>query len=62
MKVIMLGSGTSTGVPRIGGEDGTGDWGDCDPEVVSNIMNEHFADCDMVMSNDAGRSMAFTGQ
>ena len=26
MKLIMLGSGTSTGVPRIGN-----DWGDCDP-------------------------------
>lgn len=32
----MLGSGTSTGVPRIGGEDGTGDWGDCDPSEPRN--------------------------
>lgn len=32
----MLGSGTSTGVPRIGGEDGTGDWGDCDPNEPRN--------------------------
>jgi phosphoribosyl 1,2-cyclic phosphate phosphodiesterase len=31
MKVTMLGSGTSSGVPRIGGPDGAGDWGDCDP-------------------------------
>ncbi|MEM1196134.1 MAG: MBL fold metallo-hydrolase [Pseudomonadota bacterium] len=31
MKVILLGSGTSTGVPRIGGDDGSGDWGLCDP-------------------------------
>lgn len=31
MKVILLGSGTSTGVPRIGGDDGAGDWGLCDP-------------------------------
>lgn len=36
MKLIMLGSGTSTGVPRIGGEDGTGDWGDCDPNEPRN--------------------------
>ena len=36
MKVILLGSGTSTGVPRIGGEDGTGDWGDCDPNEPRN--------------------------
>lgn len=32
----MLGSGTSTGVPRLGGCDGTGDWGDCDPEEPRN--------------------------
>lgn len=36
MKVILLGSGTSTGVPRVGGEDGTGDWGDCDPNEPRN--------------------------
>lgn len=32
----MLGSGTSTGVPRVGGEDGLGDWGDCDPSEPRN--------------------------
>lgn len=32
----MLGSGASTGVPRIGGEDGRGDWGDCDPLEPKN--------------------------
>ena len=31
MKMIMLGSGTSTGVPRIGN-----DWGECDPEEPRN--------------------------
>lgn len=31
MRVTMLGSGTSSGVPRLGGADGAGDWGDCDP-------------------------------
>lgn len=32
----MLGSGTSSGVPRIGGLDGTGDWGACDPAEPRN--------------------------
>lgn len=31
MKVVLLGSGTSTGVPRIGN-----DWGDCDPNEPKN--------------------------
>lgn len=31
MKLLMLGSGTSTGVPRIGN-----DWGDCDPNEPRN--------------------------
>ncbi len=31
MKLIVLGSGTSTGVPRIGG-----DWGECDPNEPKN--------------------------
>ncbi|GAA4038353.1 MBL fold metallo-hydrolase [Parerythrobacter jejuensis] len=31
MKVIMLGTGTSTGVPRL-----NGDWGDCDPNEPRN--------------------------
>jgi phosphoribosyl 1,2-cyclic phosphate phosphodiesterase len=31
MKMIMLGSGTSTGVPRLGN-----DWGDCDPAEPRN--------------------------
>lgn len=32
----MLGSGTSTGVPRVGGPDGVGDWGACDPAEPRN--------------------------
>ena len=36
MKLTMLGSGTSSGVPRIGGVDGAGDWGMCDPDDPRN--------------------------
>lgn len=36
MKLTMLGSGTSSGVPRIGGIDGAGDWGVCDPTDPRN--------------------------
>ena len=36
MKVTILGCGTSSGVPRIGGRDGHGDWGSCDPAEPRN--------------------------
>ncbi len=36
LRAIILGSGSSGGVPRIGGKDGKGQWGDCDPEEPKN--------------------------
>lgn len=36
MRVIVLGCGGSAGVPTIGGADGSGDWGDCDPTERRN--------------------------
>jgi phosphoribosyl 1,2-cyclic phosphate phosphodiesterase len=36
MKVTLLGTGGSAGVPMIGGPDGSGDWGDCDPKEPRN--------------------------
>ena len=36
MKVTILGCGTSSGVPRIGGPDGAGNWGLCDPGNPKN--------------------------
>lgn len=36
MKITILGCGTSSGVPRIGGADGAGNWGNCDPANPKN--------------------------
>lgn len=36
MKITLLGTGASAGVPMIGGADGTGDWGVCDPTEPRN--------------------------
>ncbi len=36
MRVVMLGCGASAGVPMIGGANGAGDWGACDPAEPRN--------------------------
>jgi phosphoribosyl 1,2-cyclic phosphate phosphodiesterase len=36
LQVTILGCGSSAGVPRIGGPDGSGDWGACDPANPKN--------------------------
>lgn len=36
MRVVLLGTGGSAGVPMIGGADGAGDWGSCDPTERRN--------------------------
>lgn len=46
MKLILLGSGTSTGVPRVGG-----DWGDCDPEEPRNRRTR----VSIMLESDAGQ-------
>jgi phosphoribosyl 1,2-cyclic phosphate phosphodiesterase len=42
-RVILLGTGGSTGVPHIGGDDGSGDWGLCDPSDARNIRTRSSA-------------------
>ncbi|MBV7260024.1 MBL fold metallo-hydrolase [Erythrobacter crassostreae] len=53
MKLIMLGSGTSTGVPRVGGPDGMGDWGDCDPDEPRNRRTR----VSILVENDEGKRL-----
>lgn len=36
MRVVILGCGGSSGVPQIGGADGRGNWGACDPNEPRN--------------------------
>ncbi len=36
LEVTILGCGSSSGVPRLGGPDGAGDWGVCDPSNPKN--------------------------
>jgi phosphoribosyl 1,2-cyclic phosphate phosphodiesterase len=36
LDVTILGCGSSSGVPRLGGPDGAGDWGACDPTNPKN--------------------------
>lgn len=39
LRAVILGCGSSGGVPRIGGVDGRGDWGDCDPGEPRNYRS-----------------------
>ena len=49
MKLTILGSGTSTGVPRLGGEHGA-DWGNCDPAEPKNRRTR----VSILLESDAG--------
>ena len=50
MRVILLGTGSSTGVPLIGGEDGSGNWGACDPSEPRNRRSR----TSIVIESDTG--------
>jgi len=53
MKVTLLGTGGSAGVPFIGGIDGTGDWGDCDPAEPRNRRTRS----SIVIESDGGERL-----
>lgn len=53
MKVTLLGTGGSAGVPLIGGPDGSGDWGVCDPAEPRNRRTRP----SIVIESDAGQRL-----
>jgi phosphoribosyl 1,2-cyclic phosphate phosphodiesterase len=58
MRVILLGTGSSAGVPTIGGADGSGDWGACDPAEPRNRRTR----ASIVVENETGtRLLVDTG-
>lgn len=52
MKLIVLGCGTSTGVPRLCGENGV-DWGACDPNEPRNRRSR----VSIIVENEAGNRL-----
>ena len=57
MRVIVLGCGGSAGVPHIGGVDGQGDWGACDPADPRNVRTRS----SIVIEGPDGRILVDTG-
>ncbi|NMJ42411.1 MBL fold metallo-hydrolase [Roseomonas sp. JC162] len=58
MKVTILGCGGSGGVPQIGGEDGAGWWGACDP---TNPLNQRTRSSILIEGGAGGRLLVDTG-
>ena len=58
MRVILLGTGGSPGVPLIGGPDGRGDWGACDPAEPRNRRTRTSI---VVEADDGARLLVDTG-
>lgn len=58
LKITILGCGASGGVPQIGGEDGRGWWGACDP---ANPLNHRTRSSILVEGGAAGRLLVDTG-
>src|SRR5579883_1598300 len=57
-RVILLGCGSSAGVPWIGGADGAGNWGACDP---SEPRNRRTRTSIIVESDEGTRLLVDTG-
>jgi phosphoribosyl 1,2-cyclic phosphate phosphodiesterase len=57
MRVTILGCGGSAGVPHIGGPDGRGDWGACDPAEPRNRRTRS----SIVIEAPEGRILIDTG-
>jgi phosphoribosyl 1,2-cyclic phosphate phosphodiesterase len=53
MRVVLLGTGGSAGVPLIGGADGSGDWGACDPSEPHNRRTR----ASIVVESDSGKRL-----
>ncbi|MEJ0019872.1 MAG: MBL fold metallo-hydrolase [Acetobacteraceae bacterium] len=57
MRIVLLGTGGSAGVPLIGGEDGSGNWGVCDPAEPRNRRTRSSI---VVESDDGARILVDT--
>lgn len=57
MRVIVLGCGGSAGVPSLGGQDGRGEWGACDPTEPRNRRSRS----SIVIEAPLGRILVDTG-
>jgi phosphoribosyl 1,2-cyclic phosphate phosphodiesterase len=58
MRITLLGTGGSAGVPLIGGADGAGDWGACDPAEPHNARTRASI---VVESGQGARLLVDTG-
>ena len=57
LRVVMLGCGGSAGVPQIGGADGLGDWGACNPNDARNRRTRS----SILLQGPDGRLLVDTG-
>ena len=56
LSVRILGCGSSGGVPRLGGADGAGNWGACDPAEPRNRRSR----CSILVRNGATQVLVDT--